>query len=190
MTLKDFALYEHDWRGIIALTLVAGYILLLWAQVPGIEVLSVAVGLVVGWYFGLQQHPQPRPWAEPSVPLKLRRATVKHPAFKSIKTRLVEALRQTGCYDPAFDDMVVDEVVKSIIDIRTVDRYVEGAKDLRELAEAFNAKATITRILYQAVEQLAVTRRGRLKRKDMEGFKDTLFTRLRELTSASENNAR
>ena len=175
---KYGTLEEYDWRGIIALTVLIGYILLLILHVPGTQLLGVAVGLIVGWYFTGRQK---------RLPLKLTRTTENHPDYRRIRFRLIEALRQMENYQPAYDDMLIGEIAKTVIDIRTVDRRIDEMKDMRSLSEAVKTKAVLLGMLEKLVKALAVARRDRLDMEQLSQFHDTLGVRLKELLEKEES---
>jgi hypothetical protein len=164
---------EYDWRGLVAITITLGYIILLALRVPGVEMLGVAVGIVVGWYFTEKRR-------ERDI-YKFPRATEKHPEFKQIKARLVEALQQVESYNPAYDDLLINEIAKTVIDIRTADKAIESAKNLVQLQQAVGVKATLLRMLQNCVEALAMTRRSRLKHEQVEVVKDSMMERLQKI---------
>ena len=174
LRVRSARVEEKDWRGFLALTVTIGYVVLLALQVPGVEVLGVAVGLIIGWYFGERR-------SQPLRRLKIPRTTEKHPDYPKIKARLVEVLRQTGIYNPVYDDLLVGEIAKTIIDIRKVDEEIDGAENIAELQKAVRVKATLLAMLENLAEALAVTRRSRLKRGESEVFRDTMLSRLKSL---------
>jgi hypothetical protein len=173
LRIKTMRVEEHDWRGFLALTIAIGYMLLLALQVPGTEMLGVAVGLIIGWYFGEKRR-------EKAVGVKFPRATEKHPDYPRIRAQLVEALRQTESYNPAYDDLVISEIAKTVIDIRKVDKAVEAAENLTQLHKAVKIKATLLDMLESFVEVLAMTRRSRLKHEQVE-VKDGMMERLQNI---------
>ena len=173
LRVKSLRLEEYDWRGLLALLTVGGYITLLALRVPGVEMLGVAVGIIVGWYFTEKRK-------EKTV-IKFPRATEKHPEYKTIKTSLIEALRSMEAYNPAYDDMLVSEIAKTVIDIRTVDRSIDQAENVEDLREAVRVKAVLLGMLEKCLRSLAVTRRDRLDRDQMAEFKDSLERRLKQV---------
>ncbi|MHC1586084.1 MAG: hypothetical protein ACXQTV_00900 [Candidatus Hecatellaceae archaeon] len=178
LRVKSLRMEEYDWRGLVAVTITLGYIILLALRVPGVEMLGVAVGIVVGWYFTEKRRG--------GEGFKLARATEKHPDFKPIKAKLVEALQQVESYNPAYDDLLVNEIAKTVIDIRTVDRALEGAESLSQLHRAVQVKATLLRMLETCVEALAMTRRSRLQRGEVEAVKDSMLSRLQAILQPEE----
>jgi hypothetical protein len=173
LRVKSLRMEEYDWRGLVAITITLGYIILLALRVPGVEMLGVAVGIVVGWYFTEKRR-------ERDI-YKFPRATEKHPEFKQIKARLVEALQQVESYNPAYDDLLINEIAKTVIDIRTADKALESVKSLTKLHRAVQVKATLLRMLQTCVEALAMTRRSRLKYDQVEAVRDGMMSRLEEV---------
>ena len=182
LRVKSLRVEEKDWRGLLALTITVSYAVLLALRVPGSEMLGVAVGLIVGWYFGERR-------GGSRTPIKLPRATEKHPEYPAIKARLTEALQASGCYNPAYDDLIIGEIAKTVIDIRTVDRRIDSAETLSDLQKAVAVKARLLEMLEDAVEALAMSRRSRLRLRDAEAVRDTMLTRLKALLKAGEGDA-
>jgi len=176
---KSFLVEEKDWKGLVALTVSLGYVILLVLRVPNTENLGVAVGLIVGWYFS------DRRGREKSRLFKLPRASEKHPDFKRIRGMLVEALKKTETYNPAYDDLLVEEIAKTVIDIRRVDREIDKAENLTKLKQAVSVKAVLLEMLEDSVEALAISRRSRLKRGEAKLVKDTMMERLKKLVLES-----
>ncbi|MEM3737538.1 MAG: hypothetical protein QXJ75_05595 [Candidatus Bathyarchaeia archaeon] len=179
LTLKGFALYEYDWRGLVALTALIGYITLLVLRAPNVDALGFGVGLAMGWYFR-EKSSDRQPWLI-ERPLKIPRATERHPIFKPLKSKLIKALEALGNYNPACDDVIVAEMVKTLIDIRTVDRKIEELEDLRGLQTAFKAKAMLLEMLSKLSAELAISRRYRLTRGQVAELKEGLEHQLKEL---------
>ena len=147
LTFKSFHVGEADWRGLLALTLTLGYIVLLSMQIPGVEALGFAVGLVAGWYFGGKGKPSTSKRRSLQVkPLKIPRATEKHPEFPRLRRALVEAVKQEGNYNPAYDDPLINEMAKTLLDLKAADRLVEKAVkegNLKDFQAALKAKVSL-----------------------------------------------
>ena len=92
---------------------------------------------------------------------------------------LVEALKKTETYNPAYDDLLVEEIAKTVIDIRRVDREIDKAENLTKLKQAVSVKAVLLEMLEDSVEALAISRRSRLKRGEAKLVKDTMMERLK-----------
>ena len=182
LRIKSFRVEEYDWRGFIALTITVGYICLLVLRVPNTEMLGVAVGLMVGWYFSEKRYIR-----KPKI-IKFPRATEKHPDYPKIKAKLVEALQQLESYNPAYDDLLVDEIAKTVIDIKTVDKKIDEAKNLTQLGKAIKTKAILLGMLEDCVEALAITRKSRLKHGEAELMKETMMNRLKAIMEEKKNS--
>lgn len=174
LRMKSVLVEEKDWKGLLALTVTIGYIMLLMFQAPNTETLGVAVGLIVGWYFSGKRE------EGKMSKFKLPRATEKHLDYKEIKAVLVEALKKTETYSPAYNDLLVGEIVKTVIDTRRVDREIDKARDLAKLRQAVSVKATLLGMLEDAVETLAISRRSRLRYKEAKLVKDTMMEGLKK----------
>ena len=179
LRMKSVLVEEKDWKGLLALTITVGYIMLLMFQVPNTETLGVAVGLIVGWYFSGKR--EERKLSK----FKLPRASEKHPDYRKIRAVLIEALKKTETYNPAYDDLLVGEIAKTVIDIRRVDREIDKAENLVKLKQAISVKATLLEMLEDAVEALAISRRSRLRRGEAKLVKDTMMERLKKLVFES-----
>lgn len=188
LTFKGLVFGEADWRGLIALSLTIGYLATLILGRPDSQVLGVAVGLVVGWYFGSRPKPKSKHARLGRVkPLKIPLATEKHKDFQAIKGRLVEALKEAGSYHPAYDDPLLGEMAKAIIDLKAVDGFVEKAiknNDLKEFQAALKAKLNLLAMLRSMADSLAISRRSRIGRGGEKKFRETMAGRLMELMTA------
>jgi hypothetical protein len=173
LRVKSLRVEEYDWRGLLAIITTLGYIVLLALRIPGVEMLGVAVGLIVGWYFNARR--------ERKASLKLPRATEKHPDYQKIKAKIIETFCQAESYNPAYDDPIVGEMVKIIIDLRKVDKLIDKSKKLTELQRAVSIKARLLFMLEHTAEALAITRRTRIKLGEVKSFKDTMLDRLKEI---------
>ncbi|MHC1586299.1 MAG: hypothetical protein ACXQTV_01990 [Candidatus Hecatellaceae archaeon] len=187
LTFKSFRVGEADWRGLLALSLTLGYITLLALRTPGVEPLGFAVGLVAGWYFGGLRAGKPK---HPAVrPLKIPRATEKHPDFPALKRVLVEAVRQEGNYNPAYDEPLIDELAKILLDLRSADELIDKAVkegNLKDFQAALKAKVNLLSMLRSTADSLAVSRRLRLGRQGERKFRETMAERLLALISGGK----
>lgn len=100
-------------------------------------------------------------WANVLVPIAMR--SEDESEYERIKSDLIKTLRKLGGYEPAVDDIYVDEIARASIYLKRLEAFL----DAETVTDATYQRVTDSRLKFRkniddAVKQLAIARRQRL----------------------------
>ena len=106
--------------------------------------------------------------------------------YLTIRTRLGEVLKKFGGYEPAIDDIYLDQIARNIIFQRKADLLLTSETVTEyTFARLADAKIKFARIVDNAINELAISRRSRLINETESG----LLAELREAMMRGLNAA-
>ena len=99
------------------------------------------------------------------------------PEYSRIKKELVEALQRMGGYEPAFDDLHIDQIARIAIYAKRVEVYLDsGHATVDTYFRVTDTKLKFSKMINDAIHELAVARRDRIGRQT----ESSLMNELRE----------
>jgi len=87
--------------------------------------------------------------------------------YSRIKNKLCSALRKVEAYEPAIDDIYIDQIVESIISSRKVGHLIKSETATEfTFSRVADAQVKFAKIIKDAFTQLCISRRDRLTDQD------------------------
>jgi hypothetical protein len=108
------------------------------------------------------------------------------PEYDRIRQELIKVLDKVGGYEPATDDLLIDQIARSAIYFRNSEVFLdsETATDYT-YARVADTKLKFAKIIESAMHQLAISRRDRMGSQTQAG----LMNELREAMMRGLKNA-
>ncbi len=92
---------------------------------------------------------------------KLREKDV--PEYERTRNALVKVLEKMGGYEPAIDDILVDQIARTTIQVRNVEIFLDSElSTVDTYSIVADSKLKLMRIIENAIRELALSRRERL----------------------------
>lgn len=100
----------------------------------------------------------------PGEPVKLEKLTEKDvPEYERTKNALVKVLERVGGYEPAIDDILVDQIARTAIQVRNVEIFLDSElSTVDTYSIVADSKLKLMKIIENAIRDLALGRRDRL----------------------------
>ncbi len=97
-------------------------------------------------------------------PVKLELLTEKDvPEYERTKNALVKVLERMGGYEPAIDDILVDQIARTAIQVRNVEIFLDSEQSTVDTYSIVaDSKLKLMKIIENAIHGLALSRRDRL----------------------------
>jgi hypothetical protein len=116
----------------------------------------------------------------------LRRDDVSE--YERIRSELVNVLERMGGYEPAVDNIHIDEIARTAIDARKVEVFLDSAHaTANTYSRVTDTKLKLSKIIDNAMHQLALARRDRIGRQTESSLMNELRkAMLRGLGSAEQ----
>lgn len=85
------------------------------------------------------------------------------PEYERMKSGLVKVLNRLGGYEPAVDDIHVDEIARHVIYMNRVELYLDSGNATEETYTVVaDSKLKFMKMINDAIRELALSRRDRL----------------------------
>jgi copper chaperone CopZ len=120
---------------------------------------------------------------------KLELITEKDAAeYQRTKDELVKVLERLGGYEPAADDIYIDQIARIAIYAKKVEIFLDsGTANVETYSRVTDTKLKFSKIIDSAMRQLALTRRDRLgKESEASLMKELREAMLRGLNPAEQ----
>ncbi len=116
----------------------------------------------------------------PGEAVKLELLTEKDvPEYERTRNALVKVLEKMGGYEPAIDDILVDQIARTAIQVRNVEIFLDSEQSTVDTYSIVaDSKLKLMKIIENAYRELAISRRDRLG----DQTESDLVKRLREVT--------
>jgi hypothetical protein len=100
----------------------------------------------------------------PGKPVKLEKLTEKDvPEYERTRNGLVKVLEKVGGYEPAVDDILVDQIARTEIQVRNVEIFLDSEQSTVDTYSIVaDSKLKLMKIIDNAIHGLALSRRDRL----------------------------
>ena len=86
--------------------------------------------------------------------------------YSCTKDHLCRLLEKVGGYEPAIDDIHIDQIVRTFIQLRTCDTFLsQNTANEDTYTRIADAKTKLSKIMMDSIDQLALSRRIRLDNK-------------------------
>lgn len=83
--------------------------------------------------------------------------------YEKIRTEIVNVLERTGGYEPAIDNLNIDQIARTAIDFRKVETFLDSNQATAQTySQVTDTKLKLSKIIDNAMHQLALTRRDRI----------------------------
>jgi hypothetical protein len=106
--------------------------------------------------------------------------------YDRIRRELIKVLERLGGYEPAADDLLVDQIARNAIYSRKVEFFLDAPTANEHTYTAVtDAKLKLSKIVEKAMRELALSRRDRLSNQSQAG----IMTELREALLRGLRNA-
>ena len=122
-------------------------------------------------------------------PIKIELFTEKDaPEYERITRELAKVLKKLGGYEPAVDDLYIDEIARAVIYEKKIEIFLDAdtATDYT-YSRVTDSKVKLSKTIENAMRQLAINRRDRLAGQTQAGLmKELREAILRGLKSAGQ----
>ncbi len=100
----------------------------------------------------------------PGEAVKLELLTEKDvPEYERTKNALVKVLEKMGGYEPAIDDILVDQIARTTIQVKNVEIFLDSEQSTVDTYSIVaDSKLKLMKIIENAIRELALSRRERL----------------------------
>jgi hypothetical protein len=120
------------------------------------------------------------------VPVRVALLEKDTPEYDQIRRELIKVLQRLGGYEPAADDIFVDQIARNAIYSRKVEFFLDAATaNEHTYAAVTDTKLKLSKIVENAMQQLALSRRDRLGNRNQAN----VMTELREALLRGLKNA-
>jgi hypothetical protein len=108
------------------------------------------------------------------------------PEYRQIRRALIKVLERLGGYEPAADDIFIDEIARNTIYARNVELFLDApTANEHTYAAVTDTKLKLAKIVENAMRELALSRRDRLGNRNQA----SMMTELREALLRGLKNA-
>lgn len=95
--------------------------------------------------------------------------------YQKIRTEIVNVLEKTGGYEPAVDNLYIDRIASTAIYARKLETFLDSSQaTARTYAQVTDTKLKLSKIIDNAMHQLALTRRDRIGKQTESNFVNEL----------------
>jgi hypothetical protein len=101
---------------------------------------------------------------------------------------LTKAIKGLGNYVPVFDDLLINIIARSIIYAEKAEHWIDTSEEIDVHSSAVDIIAKNRAMMNAAIENLAISRKERLKQKTAEEVKDEIEKFVRELMGVEKKN--
>jgi hypothetical protein len=120
------------------------------------------------------------------VPVRVALLEKDTPEYDQIRRELIKVLQRLGGYEPAADDIFVDQIARNAIYSRKVEFFLDAATaNEHTYAAVTDTKLKLSKIVEKAMRELALSRRDRLGNRNQAN----IMTELREALLRGLKNA-
>lgn len=120
------------------------------------------------------------------VPVKVALLEKDTPEYDKIRRELIRVLERLGGYEPAADDIFVDQIARNAIYSRKIEFFLDApTANEHTYAAVTDTKLKLSKIVEKAMQQLALSRRDRLSNQSQAN----VMTELREALLRGLKNA-
>jgi hypothetical protein len=99
------------------------------------------------------------------------------PEYERIKNALVKVLEKAGGYEPAIDDILIDQIARTAIQAKNLEVFLDsGHSTVNTYSIVADSKLKLMKVIENATRELALSRRDRLGRETQS----TIITQIRQ----------
>jgi hypothetical protein len=109
-------------------------------------------------------------WHE-AGPIRIATSDEDKPEYERLKNGIIKLLKKFGVYEPALDDILVEQIASSTIYYKKAEKFLDitSATEL-SYARIADSKVKLQKMIETAMRELALSRRDRLNQQSQTDF--------------------
>jgi hypothetical protein len=109
-------------------------------------------------------------WHE-AGPIRIATTSEDQPELDRIKKGIIKLLKKFGGYEPALDDILVEQIASSTIYYKRAERFLDATSATEfTYARIADSKMKLQKMIETAMQELALSRRDRLTQQGQTDF--------------------
>lgn len=106
-----------------------------------------------------------------SGPIRIATSDEDQPELERLKNGIIKLLKKFGGYEPALDDILIEQIASSTIYWKKVERFLDTASATEyTYASIADSKVKWQKMIDTAMRELALSRRDRLNQQSQTDF--------------------
>lgn len=95
--------------------------------------------------------------------------------YERIRNEMIKVLEKMGGYEPAIDDLHIDQIARTAIYLKKIESFVDSPLATSDTySRVTDSKLKMAKMIENAIRQLALSRRDRLEKQTQSSFENEL----------------